>query len=179
MSPICISETSASRCSGTSIGSASTLTSLVTCVSTPPSFTPPASPWSVHGHGRVDRLVEPDFLQVDMRDVAANLVLLVLLEHRGVRLPAFDDDVEHGVQAAPRGERRAQVALGDRDRDRLLAAVEDARDQALAAQAPRLGRAEDGTVLDHQFDALSSHDARSVAKRGTGLDKPARMTAPT
>ena len=85
------------------------------------------------------------------------LSLLVLLEHRRVRLAAVDDDVEHGVQAAARRQRAAQVALGDRDRDRLLAAVEDARDQALAAQAPRLGRAEDGTVLDHQFDALSSH----------------------
>ncbi len=42
------SETSASRCSGTSIGSASTFSSFVTCERTPPSFTPADSPcrWS-------------------------------------------------------------------------------------------------------------------------------------
>ena len=77
-----------------------------------------------------------------------------------MRLAAVDDDVEHGVQAARVGERGAQVALGDRDRDRLLAAVEDAGDQPLPAQAPRLRRAEDGTVLDQQLDALSSHGGR-------------------
>ena len=49
------------------------------------------------------------------------------------------------------------VALGDGDRDRLLAAVENAGNQTEAPQAPRFGRAEDGTVLDQQFDALSSH----------------------
>ena len=74
-----------------------------------------------------------------------------------MRLATFDDDIEHGVEPTARRERRAQVALGDRDRDRLLATVEDAGDQALATQAPRLGRAEDGTVVDQQFDTLSSH----------------------
>jgi hypothetical protein len=54
----------------------------------------------------------------------------------------------------------AQVALVDGDRDRRLAAVEDARDQPLSAQAARLGRAEDGTILDHELDALSSHGSR-------------------
>ena len=155
---MCISETSTSMCSGTSIGSASTFSSFVTCERTPPSFTPTGSPCSCTRHRRVDRLVEPDLLQVDVRDQAAHGILLVVLEHRGVHLPAFDGDVEHGVQAALRGERRPKVALGDRDRDRLLAAVEDAGDQALAAQATRLGRAEDGTILDQQLDALRSHD---------------------
>ena len=60
--------------------------------------------------------------------------------------------------AAPR-QRRAQLALGDRDRDRLLAPVENARDEALPAQAAGLGGAEDGPVLDHQLDALSCHGA--------------------
>ena len=108
----------------------------------------------------MDRLVEPNFLQVDVRDRAANVVELVLLEHRRVGLAAVDHDVEHGVQPARAGERVAQVALGDRDRVRLLAAVEDAGDQPLLAQAPRLGRAEDGTILNEQFDALTSHGGR-------------------
>ena len=49
VSPICSSETSNSRCSGTSIGSASTFTSFVTWVSTPPSFTPTGSPYELTG----------------------------------------------------------------------------------------------------------------------------------
>ena len=109
------------------------------------------------GHGGVDRLVEPDLLQVDVRDVAAHLVRLELLEHRRVSLAAFDDNVEHGIEAAPGRQRGAQLALRNRDRDRLLASVEDARDQPAATQAARLGGAENRTVLDHELDALSSH----------------------
>jgi hypothetical protein len=30
----------------------------------------------------------------------------------------------------------------------------------MPAQAPRLGRPENGTVLDHQLDALAGHDGR-------------------
>src|SRR5580765_684552 len=49
----------------------------------------------LHGHARLDRLVEAHFLQVDVRDVAADRILLVVLENRGVRgVLAFDDDVE-------------------------------------------------------------------------------------
>ena len=99
-SPIPSAETSNSRCSGTSIGSASTFSSFVTCERTPPSFMPTASPMQVQRHRGVDRLVEPHFLQVDVRDHAAHGIQLVLLEHRRMRLAALDDDVEHGVQAA-------------------------------------------------------------------------------
>ena len=56
-----------------------------------------------------------------------------------MRRAAVDRDVEHGVRAGGRRQRRAQLALADRDRDRLRAAVEDARDQPLLAQAPGLG----------------------------------------
>ena len=117
----------------------------------------------VIGHGGVDRLVEPDFLQVDVGDVAADLSCWYSLSTEEWRLAAVDHDVEHGIQATAGRQRAAQVALGDRDRDRILAAVENARDQTLPAQAPRLGRAEDGTVLDHQFDALASHGRAIVA----------------
>jgi hypothetical protein len=107
----------------------------------------------------VDRLVEADFLQVDVRDGATDLVELVLLEHRRVRGSTFDDDVEHRVQAARAGQRRAQVALGDRDRDGSVLSVEDARDQPLPAQAARLGGAEDRPVSDHELETLSCHGA--------------------
>ena len=113
----------------------------------------------VEGHRGVDRLVEAHFLQVDVSDQPAHRILLVVLEHGRVLLSAVDDHVEHGVEPALRGQRGAEIAVGDRDRHGSLAAVEDTGDQTLAPQAARLRRAEHGTVLDHQFDALSSHDA--------------------
>ena len=46
VSPMCMPETSTSRCCGISSGSASTFTSFVTCERTPPSLTPAGSPVS-------------------------------------------------------------------------------------------------------------------------------------
>ena len=52
------------------------------------------------GDRRVDRLVEPDLLQVDVRDTAAHRVDLVLLQNRRVGLAfAVDLDVENRVEA--------------------------------------------------------------------------------
>ena len=113
----------------------------------------------VERHRRVDRLVEPHLLKVDVRDRPAHAVELVLLEHRGMRVAGLDDDVEHGVRAGAAGQRRPQVPLGDRDRDRRLAAVQDAGDQTLVAQPARLGGAEDRPVLDQKLHALSRHGA--------------------
>ena len=158
-------ETSRSRCSGTSSGSASTLTSRSGCESTPPSRTPGASspPMQLHRDRGVDRLVEPDLLQVDVRDAAAHLVDLVLLEDRRVRLArAVDLDVEDRVEARRAGERAAQLALRDGDRDRLAAAVEHARDEPLLAQAARLARAEPLALGDDQLGALSGHSGGGV-----------------
>ena len=107
---------------------------------------------------RLDRLVEPDLVQVDVRDVSAHDVLLVVLQDRRVRArPALDDDVEDRVQAARAGQRAPEVALLDGDRLRLAAAVQDAGDDPLPAQAPRLRGAEALARSDQQFDALSSH----------------------
>jgi hypothetical protein len=105
----------------------------------------------------VDRAVEADLLQVDVRDRAADPVLLVLLQHRRVRLPLADDDVEDGVRPARAGQCRTQRPLGDRDRDGRLPPVEHARNEPLLAQAPRFGRPEDRPLLDHELDALSCH----------------------
>ena len=74
-----------------------------------------------HDRG-LDRLVEPDFLKVDVRDVAANLVALEVLEDRRVSGAAVDRDVEHGVRPGRARQRRPQVALADRDRDRRRSA---------------------------------------------------------
>ena len=105
----------------------------------------------------LDRLVEADLLEVDVRDLAAHLVALVLLEDRRVSRAAVDLDVEHGVRPGRARERRPQVALGDRDRDRLGPPVEDARDQPLLAQAARLRRPEQGPLRNNELDALSGH----------------------
>ena len=85
----------------------------------------------------LNRLVEADLLQVDVDDPALDRVLLVLLENRRVgRLLALERDVEDRVQALAARQHAAQLALGDADRvRRLAAAVEDARNQPLLAQA--------------------------------------------
>ena len=158
-------ETSSSRCSGTSSGSASTVTSRSGCESTPPSRTPGASspPRSCTETEALDRPVEPHLLQVDVRHAAAHRIDLVLLEDRGVRLAlAVDLDVEDRVQAAGAGQRAAELPLRDGDRDRLAAAVEDARHEPLLAQAARLGRAEPLALGDDEFGAFSGHSGGGV-----------------
>ncbi len=147
-------------CSGTSSGSASTWISRSGCESTPPSLTPgrELAADQVHGDRGGDRLVEADLVQVDVRDAAADLVHLVVLEDRRVRgAGAVDLDVEDRVQAGRAGERAPKLALLDRDRDRLAAPVEHAGDEALAAQAARLARTEVLALLDDQLCAFSGH----------------------
>jgi hypothetical protein len=115
------------------------------------------------GDRGVDRLVEPDLLQVDVRDAAAHGIDLVLLEDRRVRAAlAVDLDVEDRVQAAGARERPAQLALLDADRDRLAGAVEDTRHDSLLTQAARLGRAEPLAVGDDELGAFSGHSGAGV-----------------
>src|SRR5262249_12016430 len=111
------------------------------------------------GDARLDRLVEPHLLQVDMRDVPADRVLLIVLEDRRVRRRlALQDDVEDRVQAALASQNTTELALGDADRVRLLAvAVEDAGNEALTAQAARVSRAASLALLDLQLDSFSGH----------------------
>ena len=60
--------------SGMSVGSASIVSSRVTCSSTPPSLTPGASsaPTQLEHDGRLDRQVEAHAQQVDVDGVAAS-----------------------------------------------------------------------------------------------------------
>jgi len=111
----------------------------------------------------VDRLVEPDLLQVDVRDEAAHLVHLVVLEDRRVRRSlAVDLDVEDRVEAAGARERAAQLALRDADRDRFTPTVENARHEPLLAQASRLRRTEPGALLNRQLCAFACHTGGGV-----------------
>ena len=112
----------------------------------------------LHGDRRLDRLVEPHLLQVDVDQAAAQRILLILLEDRRMRglLPG-EHDVENRVEAAGAAERAAQLALRDTDRVRLRAPVEDARDETLLAQAPGLPRTDAVALPDFQLDPLSRH----------------------
>ena len=74
------------------------------------------------------------------------------------RLLPLEDDVEDRVQAALAGEHAPQLALGDADRMRLLAAaVEDAGDESFAAQAARVGGAAALALFHLQLDPFARH----------------------
>ena len=70
---------------------------------------------------------------------------------------SFEHDVEHGVQPRGAGQGGAELALADRERLRGRAAVEDARNEPLLAQAPRLGRAEPGPFLHLETKSVAGH----------------------
>jgi hypothetical protein len=79
------------------------------------------------------------------------------------RLLALEHDVEDRVKAALAGEHPPQLTLGYADRMRLLAAaVEDARDESLAAEAPRIGRAARLALLHLQLDSFACHFRRRM-----------------
>ena len=108
---------------------------------------------------RLDRLVEPHLVQVDVREPAAGHVLLVVLEHGRVgRLLTGQDDVEDRVQTRVARQGAPKIALGDEERVRLLAAtVEHPRHETLCAQAPRVGGAAPVALGDLQLHAFAGH----------------------
>ena len=90
-------------------------------------------------HRRLDRHVEPDPQQVDVHGLAADRVALELLEDDRRGRAAVELEIEHRAGV---GERVAQLAGVDLERDRLLAAaVDDAGHVAVAAQPARGARA--------------------------------------
>ena len=87
-----------------------------------------------------------------MDELAANRVALLVLDHGRHRARALDLDVD---QRAAVHEHVADVALADLEGARLrAAAVDDARNEAVAAQAPARARAELGSGLDCEGDAV-------------------------
>ena len=170
---------SASMCSGTAVGSASTRSSRVTCCTTPPCFAPGRLADELHVHGRLDRAVEAHLVEVDVRERAADRVALEVLENgvMGGRLP-LDHDIDDPVEPGRPRERGAKVALADDDRPRVALAVEDAGDQPLLAEATDVARADlVGVPLgDLESDAIAGHRRRIVAAGGRDLG-PARRGA--
>ena len=113
----------------------------------------------LNGDGRLDRLVEADLVEVDVRDRAADRMLLVVLENSVMRrLLAFDHDVDDPVQARRAGQRDSQLPLADDERLVGLA-VEHAGDQPLAAQALDVAGAEliGAALLDLESDSVPGH----------------------
>ena len=144
-----------------SVGSDSMLTSRVTCSSTPPSMAPGASspPMSSRRDDRVDGHVEAHAQEVDVHRVPAHRVALGVLEHGRGGL-AVELELDHG---AARGERVAQLALVDGERQRVLAAaVEDAGHLALAAQAAGGARVGDLARGDGELGGLTGHGRRRM-----------------
>ncbi len=113
---------------------------------------------------RLDRLVEPHLVQVDVGEPAAGNLLLVVLEHGGMsRLLPVEHDVEDRVRAGIARERAPELALRDAERMRRLApAVEDAGHEPLVAQAACVGRAATLARLDLELDSFSGHFGAEV-----------------
>ena len=109
--------------------------------------------------GRLDRLVEPHLVEVDVRDRAADRMLLIVLQHGVMRcLLTLDHDVDDPVQPRRTGQSDAQLSLADDERLVRLA-VEHARDQALAPQALDVAGAEliGAALLDLECDPVPGH----------------------
>src|SRR5439155_10544170 len=118
----------------------------------------------LHVDTRLDRLVEAHLVQVDVRDVPADRILLVVLEDRRVcRRLSFEDDVEDRVKPSGARQDAAQLALGNADCMGLLAvAVEDAWNEPLLAQAPSIGRPTPFALPNLQLYPFARHFRRRM-----------------
>ena len=107
---------------------------------------------------RLDRLVEPHLLQVDVLEAAAHRVVLLLLDHDRHCFGTLDLQVEEGDAFA---EHVSDIAFGHLEGARLrAAAVDDAGHQALAPQAACGSRAELGSGCSLELFASTGHADR-------------------
>ena len=107
---------------------------------------------------RLDRLIEADLVQIDVREPAARHFLLVVLEHRRVCGSLTDDDIENRMQPRVAGQRAPQLPLVHDERVRSLSTpVEHARHEALVPQAPRIGGAAPLALRDLELDSFTGH----------------------
>ena len=113
----------------------------------------------LHDDRRLDRLVEANLVEVDVRDRSADRMLLVVLED-GVmrRLLALDHDVDDPVQAGRAGQGDPQLPLTD-DEGLVGLAVEHAGNEPLTAQALDVAGAEliGAPLLDLENDSVPRH----------------------
>ena len=109
----------------------------------------------MHGHLRLDLLVEADLHEVDVDQLAADRMELLVLDDHRARV-AVDREVDQRARA---DEHAAQRALldGERDGVALGSPVDHAGHQPLLAQAARDARAELLALADLQADSLVGH----------------------
>jgi hypothetical protein len=106
----------------------------------------------------LDRLVEAHLLQVDVLEVSAHRVVLLLLDDDRHRFAALDLQIEQGRAF---GEDVAHLALGHLEGARVgAAAVDDAGNEAVAAQPARGSRAELAARSSLELFAGLSHRGR-------------------
>ena len=107
---------------------------------------------------RVDRLIQANLAQVDVRDRAADRILLVLGENRRMhgRL-ALDHDVENRVEPRRADHDCAKLPLRHDDRARVTLPVQNAGDEALRTEAPGVTRAEILALANFELQPLSRH----------------------
>ena len=113
----------------------------------------------LHGDRRLDRLVEANLVEVDVRDRSADGMLLVVLEHGVMRgLLALDHDIDDPVQPGRAGQGDPQLPLAD-DEGLVGLAVEHAGDQPLTPQALDVAGAEliGAALLDLESDSVPGH----------------------
>ena len=149
-------------CCGTSSGSASMLISFVTWFRTPPSLTPIGSPRST--------ITTAVWIGWSRRTSCRSMCVIVAAHLVALEVPSGSPSgstrrrsrrrAPRASPAVPRQRGAQLLLLADRDRHRLRPAVEDARDQPLPAQAPRLSRPEQGPLRNRELDTLSSHSGR-------------------
>ena len=136
------------------------------------------TPGAVLGAEQLDRDVgldldvELDLLEVEMDEVAANRVALLLLDHDRNRARPLDLDVDQGTAVDEDVADRA--SLGLKGAGIVAAAVDDAGDEPLAAQAAARARAEIGARLGFQGCAVGCHAA--AEDREVPMIQPCRAT---
>ena len=106
-------------------------------------------------HLGLDRDVESHLLEVEVKELIADRMALLLLDHHRLRLVTVEDQVEHG---AALGEHPPRLAFGHLKRPRVLAAaVDHAGNEAVATHPPADTRAELGALGDLQGFAIGGH----------------------
>ncbi len=126
---------------------------------TPPSLTPADSPMSSSATWRLDHLVEPDLVQVDVEQPGTHGIELVLLQHCVMRgLLAVEDDVEDRVEAVLSREDAAKLALLDGERVRRSCRRRRGRRERI-----RRARSRRATALPASSRGLTSSLIRSPA----------------
>src|SRR5829696_5077763 len=115
-------------------------------------------------HLRVDRLIEPNLLEVNVEEAVLHGVKLVLLEHGVVGLlGALDDDVDDRVEAVGAGEDPAELPLADAERLRgLPAPVENAGNCPFGAQTAGSRASTVLPRLHFELDTFTSHTGSPV-----------------